>query len=111
MKKAIIVVLVLVVIGAIGFAVTQLSGNGEDTGPATVEVTRETLVEKALATGEIEPRHEIAVKSKVSGTVAHLFVEEGSFVKAGDNLLEVRPDPTPLEYAQAKRTVEMRVLV
>jgi len=111
MKKAIIAVIVAAALGAIGYAAVQMGGNGEETGPATVEVTRETLVEKALATGEIEPRHEIAVKSKVSGTVAHLFVEEGTFVEAGDRLLEVRPDPTPLEYAQSKRTLEMRVLV
>lgn len=111
MKKAIIIVIVLAALGAVGFAVVKMKDTGEETGPATVEVTRETLVDKALATGQIEPRHEIAVKSKVSGTVAHLFVEEGSFVEAGDRLLEVRPDPTPLEYAQAKRTLEMRVLV
>ena len=111
MKKVIITIIILAVLGAVGFAAVKMSGNGDQTGPATVEVTRETLVEKALATGEIEPRHEIAVKSKVSGTVARLFVEEGSFVNAGDRLLEVRPDPTPLEYALAKRTLEMRVLV
>jgi hypothetical protein len=30
-------------------------------------MTRDTLVEKALATGEIVPVHEIAVKSKIRG--------------------------------------------
>lgn len=112
MKKTAIAIIVLVAVGGIGFGVSRiLNGNGEDEGPATVEVTRETLVEKALATGEIVPRHEIAVKSKISGTVARLFVEEGSAVGQGDPLLEVRPDPTPLEYAQAKRTLEMRALM
>lgn len=111
MKKAAIAIIVLAAIGGIGYGVSRiLSANGEDEGPSTVEVTRETLVEKALATGEIVPRHEIAVKSKISGTVARLFVEEGSVVRQGDPLLEVRPDPTPLEYAQAKRTLEMRLL-
>ena len=36
------------------------SDDAEDVGPATVTVTRESLIEKALATGEIVPRHEVA---------------------------------------------------
>ncbi|MFH1572117.1 MAG: biotin/lipoyl-binding protein, partial [Gemmatimonadota bacterium] len=111
MKKAIVTIVILAVLGAIGVTVVKLrQGKDEGSGPATVEVSRQTLVEKALATGEIVPRHEISVKSKISGTVARLFVEEGSLVQAGDRLVEMRPDPTPLEYAQAKRALEMRVL-
>ncbi len=112
MKKAITIVIVIAAIGGGGYLVyTAMAGDGEEAGPATVEVTRESLVEKALAIGEIVPRHEIAVKSKISGTVAHLFVEEGGVISVGDPLLEVRPDPTPMEYAQSKRTLEMRVLI
>ena len=47
------------------------------------------------------------MKSKVSGVVRTLFVEIGDFVKEGDPLLEVKPDPTPLDLAEAKRHVEM----
>lgn len=111
MKKVVSIVIALVVVAGGGYLVYQSMTPGDDNaGPATVVVTRESLVEKALASGEIVPRHQIAVKSKISGTVARLFVEEGGFVDAGASLLEVRPDPTPLEYAQAKRTLEMRVL-
>ncbi|MBT3346062.1 MAG: efflux RND transporter periplasmic adaptor subunit [Gemmatimonadetes bacterium] len=110
MKKYIIGVVILAAIGSIGYVVMSRNGD-EDSGPATVTVTRESLVEKALATGEIVPRHEVSVKSKISGTVAHLFVAEGDLVEAGDKLLEVRPDPTPMEYAQAKRALELRELI
>jgi len=110
MKKIIVVVAILVLAGA-AFAYLKISnGSGEEDGPKTVTVEKGTLVEKALGMGEIAPRHEIAVKSKVSGTVARTFVEEGDYVRAGDPLLEVKPSPTPLEYAQAKRTAEMRLL-
>jgi HlyD family secretion protein len=112
MKKAISVAIVTIVLGGGGYLIYRaMADDGEQTGPATVEVTRESLVEKALATGEIVPRHQIAVKSKISGTVARLFVEEGGYVEAGAPLLEVQPDPTPMEYAQSKRTLEMRLLV
>jgi HlyD family secretion protein len=65
------------------------------------------IVEKALAVGAIEPKNEIAVKSKVSGVVGKLYVEVGDYVQAGAPLLDVRPDPTPLELAEATRGVEI----
>jgi len=57
--------------------------------------------------GTIEPENEIAVKSKVMGVVSRIFADVGAYVKAGQPLLEVRPDPTPLELADAKRQVEL----
>ena len=76
-------------------------------GPPVVEVTRGDLVERALATGTIEPEVEVGVKSKVSGVVRAIFVEEGSFVRAGQPLMEIRPDPTPVELVEARRQVEL----
>jgi len=58
--------------------------------------------------GTIEPQNEISVKSKVSGVVKRIFADAGAYVKAGSPLLEVRPDPTPLELAEAKRQLQMR---
>ncbi|MFA6108292.1 MAG: efflux RND transporter periplasmic adaptor subunit [Candidatus Latescibacterota bacterium] len=110
MKKVIVIVAVVVLAAAAYGGYWYFTRNGKDQGPKTVVVETGTLTEKALAMGEIIPRHEIAVKSKISGTVARIFVQEGDSVSAGDRLLEVRPDPTPLEYAQAKRTLEMRLL-
>ena len=83
-------------------------GRKKGTGPQTVTVERKDIIERALAVGSIEPLNEIAVKSKISGVVGRLFVNVGDFVEAGDMLLEVRPDPTPLELVEAKRNVEMK---
>ena len=65
-----------------------------------------TVVEKALAVGTIEPDNEIEVKSKISGVVNKIYAEPGDYVEEGDPLIEVRPDPTPLELAEAKRNLE-----
>ncbi len=73
----------------------------------TVKVERKTIVDKALAIGSLEPVNEIAVKSKISGVVGRLFAEVGAFIRKGEPLLEVKPDPTPLELVEAKRNVEM----
>jgi HlyD family secretion protein len=89
-------------------AVVLFSGsNKSENGRKTVKVSKENIVDKALAVGSIEPVNEIDIKSKVSGVVGKIYANAGDFVHAGDPLLEVKPDPTPLELAQAKRDVEM----
>lgn len=75
---------------------------------AGVAVKRGDLVDMALAVGTIEPEVQISVKSKVSGVVRRIFAEEGTYVRAGDPLFEVRPDPTPLELVEARRQLELR---
>lgn len=80
---------------------------GENATPA-VKVSRGNIVDKALAVGTVEPENEISIKSKVSGVVKRIFADAGSRVKAGDPLLEVKPDPTPLELADAKRQVQLK---
>lgn len=101
------VVLVIVIVSAVA-----LSSRSKDqkNGRRTVKAQKANIVEKALAVGSIEPLNEIDVKSKISGVVGKLFVEVGDMVKAGDPLVEVKPDPTPLELAQAKRGVEMATI-
>ena len=83
------------------------SKSSKDEQLPKVKVKTGTIVDKALAVGTIEPEIEISVKSKVSGVVKHIFVDVGQFVKAGQPLLEVRPDPTPLELADAKRQAQL----
>jgi HlyD family secretion protein len=108
MKKKIILttsgVIVLVVVAFLIFGASKKTD--DDTLPH-IKVTRNNIVDKALAVGTVEPEQEISVKSKVSGAVSRIFADAGTYVKAGDPLLEVRPDPTPLELAEAKRNVEV----
>lgn len=103
------------ILGLVGAAVIVGAGMAvrggateEGTTTPTVEVTRRDLVDRALAIGTIEPAVEIEVKSKVSGVVRREFAQAGDFIRAGDPLLEIRPDPTPLELVDARRQVELR---
>ncbi len=84
------------------------SGKSDKSELAKVKVVRDNIVEKALAVGTIEPENEISIKSKVSGVVKRIFADAGSYVKAGQPLLELKPDPTPLELAEAKREIQIR---
>jgi len=105
--------IILITVGAVAVVATAiilLGGSGKDDKNALpkVKVTKDNIVEKALAVGTIEPENEISIKSKVSGVVRRIFADAGAHVKAGDPLLEVKPDPTPLELAEAKRQVQLR---
>ncbi len=91
---------------AVAVGVSRGSGRGDDV--RTVTVSRETIVDKALAVGRIEPEIEVSVKSQISGVVRRLLHDEGDFVRAGEPLLEIKPNPTPLELADARRQLELR---
>ena len=96
-----------VVLAGVGVVRSKADGSADGT-TKTVSVTRGQIVEKALAVGTIEPRVEISVKSQISGVVGRLYADVGDLVRAGDPLLEVKPNPTPLELADARRQVELR---
>jgi HlyD family secretion protein len=101
-------ILAVVVLGG-GTTVLMAAGSGKDAGNVkTVAVTRGSIVDKALAVGRIEPEVEIGVKSQISGVVQRRFADEGQFVHAGDPLLEIKPTPTPLELADARRQVQLQ---
>jgi len=80
----------------------------DDQGVTLIDVTRGQITEKAVAVGEIEPRVEFRIKSKISGIVRRCFVEVGQAVRAGDPLFEIAPDPTPTELVAAERELESR---
>jgi HlyD family secretion protein len=98
---------VILILVAGGVAVSSARGADEDE-TVTVLVARADVTDRALAVGTIEPDVEITVKSKVSGVVGRAYAEEGDFVASGDPLLEIRPDPTPLELVESQRAVEMQ---
>lgn len=110
MKRGTKIFLGVMGVAVVGGVVTvaRLLGDDGSSETRTVEVARDTIVRKALAVGNIEPDVEIAVKSQVAGVVGRLIVEEGDFVEAGQPLLEVKPNPTPLELADAKRQIQLR---
>ena len=104
------IVIVVIVLAAIAVPVVLLVSNGsasKQDGPKTVAVVRGEIIDKALAVGRIDPRRQISVKSKIGGLVRKVYVEIGDKVNVGDPLFDIAPDPTPIEYAEAKRQVEL----
>jgi HlyD family secretion protein len=111
MKRRTKIIFGLLGIAVIGGTVTALAAAGARKGDddvKTVAAERGTIVDKALAVGRIEPEVEIGVKSQISGVVQRRYADEGQFVRAGAPLLEIKPTPTPLELAEARRQVQLR---
>ncbi len=106
-KKILFSSIGVVVLAGAGFLIFGGTAKKDDTSLQKIKVTRGNIVDKALAVGTIEPEFEISVKSKVSGAVKRIFADAGTYVKAGQPLLEVKPDPTPLELAEAKRNLQL----
>lgn len=103
-QKLIVSALILVVIVV---AKWMFWSNRHADASATVTVSQGAIVDKVTAVGSIMPRNMVAVKSSINGTVAKLHCDEGDFVKKGDLLLEIKPRPTPSEYADARQLVAM----
>ncbi|HKK07518.1 MAG TPA: efflux RND transporter periplasmic adaptor subunit [Gemmatimonadota bacterium] len=96
---------ILVVGGAV--AAFARDGGGDATA-GTVVVQKGDIVDKALAVGEITPDVEVEVKSQLAGVVKKIYADEGDHVRAGAPLLEIRPNPTPLELVEARRQLQIR---
>jgi len=105
MKKWIWRILAVVFVGI--FIVFLLSGKKDEETLNLVEVVKGTICEKALAVGTIEPEQEIKVKSTIPGIVSEVMFKIGDSVQKGSPLFKISPNPTPVEYVDTSRNMEM----
>lgn len=75
--------------------------------PVVYEITKPfytDIVRKTVATGKIVPRKEIAVKSRVPGVIADVYVEAGQKITKGDLIakIELLPDLAFLSNAESE---------
>jgi HlyD family secretion protein len=59
----------------------------------TAELTKETIVNKVVATGKVIPEDEVEIKPQISGIIDKIFLEEGDKVKAGDLIAKIKVVP------------------
>ena len=103
--KILVALLVIAIVGGAAYAWFKGRDSGDD-GFKLIAVERGAIVEKAVAIGQIEPRYEFKVKSKISGIVKSCSVDVGDGVEAGDALFEIAADPTPSELVEAQRRLD-----
>ncbi len=105
--KKVIVSLVLVVLVALAVFLAMKGDGGNGNGVKLVEVKTGDIAEKALAVGTIEPEKEIKVKSTISGIVSEVYFKVGDHIQKDKPLYKISPNPTPLEYVEAQRNMEV----
>jgi HlyD family secretion protein len=83
-----------------------LTHRGEKVRLLTGEITRGPLDATVSATGTVNPVVMVHVGSQVSGTVAHLYADYNSKVRAGQLLLELDPAIYQAQLAQSQANYE-----
>jgi HlyD family secretion protein len=95
----------VVVIGVVVLVAARSGGAHLD--PAKLaRVERGDLAKSVVATGKITPITKVDIKSKASGIVKRLLVDEGMHVKAGQPLAELDREEIEAQVNQAKAQLE-----
>jgi len=68
------------------------------------------IIKKTVATGALEPRKEIELKSQVSGVVEKLFVKPGNFVKTGQKIAKIKIIPNVVMLNNSEMRVKTAVI-
>jgi HlyD family secretion protein len=109
MKRSGKVVIIAVVVAAAGggaYFVFSKDRNGAPQGPKTVKVGREDLARVVLATGKIEPYSKVELKSRASGVVQRLLVDQADEVKAGQIVAELDKSILQARVREARGSLE-----
>jgi len=69
---------------------------------ATASVIIGTAFEAVQATGTIQPRHRADIGAEVQGQVVEILKDVGNWVRRGDVILRLDPEPYDLAVAQAE---------
>ena len=83
MKKALIAVAVILVLGAV-VGLTIWRARSGYTKVLTAKVVRENLVSTVSATGQIKPKEYVNLGATAFGRITHLYVKEGEKVHKGE---------------------------
>lgn len=108
MKRAIVVIGVLLVAGAalIGLLAWRRSQGQEDAAWQEVRVARDDLVVAISVTGNIAAEKSLNLVFSPPGVVEKVWVERGDVVKAGDLLAQLETDDLELAVKQAQAALD-----
>jgi HlyD family secretion protein len=92
-RKLIVGVVVLLVLGAVGWAVANKGKSREKVVNVTTEKAFiKTITQVVSATGKIQPETEVKISPEVAGEIVELPFREGAVVQKGELLARIKPD-------------------
>jgi HlyD family secretion protein len=71
----------------------------------TTTLSKQTIVNKVVATGKVIPQDEIEIKPQISGIIDKIYLEEGAKVAAGDLIAVIKVVPNEQALYQARGRV------
>lgn len=97
-----VVLLLIVGIGGFSFMSRQQAAQkaNAEAAKSVLTVTTGDLSDKVIETGTIDAVKSVELKSRVSGRLKRLFVDEGDFVKQGQLVALIDPQETELQLRQ-----------
>jgi HlyD family secretion protein len=106
MKKKIVIPIIILLILVVIFVLVS-GGKKKSEELKYVPVKLGEIAEKALAVGTLEPEQETKVKSTIPGIVSEVLFKVGDAIAKDSPLFKILPNPTPLEYVEARRNMEV----
>jgi HlyD family secretion protein len=88
-KKFVIGLLILVVLGGIVFASIRAGRHDKGVTVYAAPVERRELVQIVKATGELQPRVQVNISAHVVGKIDKLYVQEGDLIRKGQPFLRL----------------------
>lgn len=96
MKKALLIILILLGVAVIGYfglkSVGVIGGGEKGKRVEVMTVEKMDVTETVSATGKIKPEIEVSISPEVPGEIIELPIREGQAVKKGDLLAKINPD-------------------
>jgi HlyD family secretion protein len=104
MKKAIIIILILIAVAVLGYLGFKMVAANSDEGISVevMEVTTMDVTETVSATGKIKPEVEVSISPEVPGEIIELPIREGQAVQKGDLLAKINPDLLQSSVSRSK---------
>ena len=95
-------VMLVVVCGAFFGIKAAFKPNHQIDPSKLAKIERGDIARSVVATGKIQPRSKVEVKSKASGIVKKLMVDYGEFVRQGQVLAELDKEELQAQVREAK---------
>jgi HlyD family secretion protein len=96
----------VLVLAAVGFVIAAKAGGTKIDDSKIGKVEQGDLAKSVVATGKIEPITKVEIKSKASGIVKRLMVDDGDTVKAGQVLAELDKEEIQASLNQSRASLE-----
>lgn len=105
MKKIIIALIVIVVIGAAIWYFFLGNGTNGIIGYKTAKVDKGTVIKTVSSSGVVQPLQQVQVGTQVNGPIKKLYVDFNARVKAGDLIAQIDPATYEARVTQDKASL------